>query len=92
MYSAVFAVNPMAAADIVKQLPNIKFKDSEVVDVDEEQIEQAFGRFKILADKKSEVFDEDMEAIVAETAIRAADKYRLIGLTVVCGTAATPTA
>ena len=60
--------------------------------LDEEQIQQAFQRFKILADKKSEIFDEDMEAIVAETVIRAADKYRLIGLTVVCGTAATPTA
>jgi 2-isopropylmalate synthase len=60
--------------------------------LDEAQIEQAFQRFKILADKKNEVFDEDLEAIVAETAIRAADKYRLAGLTVVCGTAATPTA
>lgn len=58
----------------------------------EEQIEQAFQRFKILADKKSEIFDEDMEAIVTETVIRAAEKYKLIGLTVVCGTVATPTA
>jgi 2-isopropylmalate synthase len=58
----------------------------------EEQVEQAFQRFKILADKKSEIFDEDMEAIVTETVIRAADKYKLTGLTVVCGTAATPTA
>ena len=58
----------------------------------EEQVEQAFQRFKILADKKSEIFDEDTEAIVTETVIRAADKYKLTGLTVVCGTAATPTA
>jgi len=61
-------------------------------DLDEDNIEKAFERFKALADKKSEVFDEDVEAIVAEVTIRAADRYRLTGLTVVCGTAATPTA
>jgi 2-isopropylmalate synthase len=60
--------------------------------LDGEQIEQAFRRFKILAEKKTEIFDEDMEAIVTETVIRAADKFKLTGLTVVCGTAATPIA
>jgi 2-isopropylmalate synthase len=60
--------------------------------LDEEQIEQAFHRFKILAEKKTEIFDEDMEAIVTETVIRASDKFKLTGLTVVCGTAAIPTA
>ncbi len=60
--------------------------------LEEEHVEKAFQRFKALADKKSEVFDEDVEAIVTETAIRAADRYQLTGLTVVCGTAAVPNA
>jgi 2-isopropylmalate synthase len=58
----------------------------------EEDIEKAFQRFKTLSDKKMEIFDEDIEAIVTETVIRAADKYELTGLSVVSGTAATPTA
>src|SRR5438067_826133 len=32
--------------------------------LDDEQLEQAFVKFKALADKKKEVFDEDIEAIV----------------------------
>jgi len=58
----------------------------------DEDGEKAFERFKTLSDKKSEIFDEDIEAIVTETIIRAADKYKLTGLTVVSGTVAIPTA
>jgi 2-isopropylmalate synthase len=54
--------------------------------------ERAFERFKALSDKKSEIFDQDIEAIVTETIIRAADKYKLTGLTVVSGTVAIPAA
>ncbi len=32
----------------------------------EDQVEKAFGRFKELADKKKEIFDEDLETIVDE--------------------------
>ncbi|MDP3730251.1 MAG: 2-isopropylmalate synthase [Candidatus Omnitrophota bacterium] len=32
----------------------------------ENQLEEAFNRFKILADKKKEIFDEDLEAIIDE--------------------------
>jgi len=35
----------------------------------DEQIEQAFSRFKTLADKKKHVFDEDLEAIVEDEII-----------------------
>jgi len=40
MYSAVFAVNPIAVADVIKQLSAVKFRDSEVVDVNEEAYRQ----------------------------------------------------
>ena len=36
MYSAVFAVNPAAAADLIRQAGRIACRDSEVMDVDEE--------------------------------------------------------
>ncbi len=36
MYSAVFAVNPAAAADLIRQAGQITCRDSEVMDVDEE--------------------------------------------------------
>lgn len=36
MYSAVFAVNPAAAADLIRQAGGIPCRDSEVMDVDEE--------------------------------------------------------
>jgi 2-isopropylmalate synthase len=58
----------------------------------DEDGEKAFERFKALSEKKSTIFDEDIEAIVTETIIRAADKYKLTGLTVVSGTVAIPAA
>jgi predicted polyphosphate/ATP-dependent NAD kinase len=36
MYSAVFAVNPAAAADLIRQAGQVACRDSEVMDVDEE--------------------------------------------------------
>lgn len=36
MYSAVFAVNPAAAADLIRQAGTVACRDSEVMDIDEE--------------------------------------------------------
>lgn len=36
MYSAIFAVNPAAAADLIRQAGEIACRDSEVMDIDEE--------------------------------------------------------
>jgi 2-isopropylmalate synthase len=57
------------------------------------QLNDAFVRFKALADRKKEVFDDDLRALVddAETAA-ANDRYRLTALRVVCGTEAPQTA
>ena len=39
---------------------------------------KAFERFKDLADKKKNVYDEDLIAIVTEEATRVTDKYELL--------------
>lgn len=44
-------------------------------------LNEAFARFKELADKKHEIFDEDLQALATEAASEAAaDVYRLIAL------------
>ena len=58
----------------------------------EDELKKTFQRFKDLADKKKEVFDEDIQALIAEEVLRAPDIYKLINLTVVSGTATIPTA
>ena len=52
----------------------------------ENAIEDAFQRFKDLADKKKEVFDEDIVALVDDEVIRANERIRLKSLQVVAGT------
>ena len=53
-------------------------------------IEDAFKRFKDLADKKKEVFDEDIVALVDDEVMRVNDRIRLTSLEVLCGTAHRP--
>ena len=63
-------------------------------DLDGDDLNRAFERFKVLADKKKEVFDEDMEAIVQDEVLRddVPDRYRLVALKVTGGTDTVPTA
>jgi len=60
----------------------------------EENLNRAFERFKHLADQKKEVFDEDMEAIVADEVLRieVPERFKLIKLSVVSGTESIPSA
>jgi 2-isopropylmalate synthase len=47
----------------------------------DEMLNAAFARFKLLADKKSEIFDEDIHALVSEEYIEVSiDLYRLISI------------
>ncbi len=57
-----------------------------------EQIDEIFEVFKKLADKKKEVFDEDIRAIVEDKYKLTPQIYELISLQVVAGNAASPTA
>jgi 2-isopropylmalate synthase len=50
------------------------------------QLEDAFVRFKALADRKKHVYDEDIEALVDEEIATAQDYIKLISLTVIAGT------
>jgi len=50
------------------------------------QLEDAFVRFKALADRKKHVYDEDLEALVDEEIAHAQDRVKLVSLTVIAGT------
>ncbi|HEY8352292.1 MAG TPA: 2-isopropylmalate synthase [Sphingomonadales bacterium] len=52
----------------------------------ENALEDAFRRFKDLADKKKNVFDEDIVALVDDEVMRGQDRLRLVSLEVQCGT------
>jgi 2-isopropylmalate synthase len=49
-------------------------------------LEEAFRRFKALADKKKHVFDEDIEALVEDQVATESELFRLEALTVIAGT------
>ncbi|GAB4299113.1 MAG: 2-isopropylmalate synthase [Desulfuromonadia bacterium] len=61
-------------------------------ELSEDDLNKAFEKFKALADLKKEVFDEDLDAIVADEVMRPAEKYRLDHITVTCGSFAVATA
>jgi len=61
-------------------------------DFDDEMLNKAFERFKSLADLKKEIFDEDLDAIIADEVMRVAEKYKLSHITVTCGSFAVATA
>lgn len=57
----------------------------------EEEINEAFARFKQLADKKHEIFDEDLQALISESSVEAEDEHiKLIALKVCSETGEKP--
>ncbi|WP_420600057.1 2-isopropylmalate synthase [Neptuniibacter sp.] len=57
------------------------------------ELNSAFARFKALADKKHEIFDEDLVALVSDTRAEASsEKYKLSSLSVTSQTGETPVA
>ena len=61
-------------------------------DLNKEDLDRAFVRFKSLADQKKEIFDEDLDAIVADEIIRVPERYKLLQMNVSSGSFAAPTA
>jgi 2-isopropylmalate synthase len=59
---------------------------------DEEQIELLFGRFKDLADRKKEISDEDIIALVEEKIGERQEYYSLLSFHLTYGSHAVPTA
>jgi len=58
----------------------------------DEALAKAFDQFKILCDKKKEIYDEDLEAIVEDQLEHSTPLFRLKSLQVMAGTGGIPTA
>ena len=69
-----------------------RFEELGVMFDTQEALNQAFQRFKELADKKHEIFDEDLHSIVSSSSHVAHEIYRLVTLDVVCATGHKPKA
>ena len=50
------------------------------------QLEDAFSRMKALADRKKDIYDEDIEALVDQEIAASHDRIKLTSLTVIAGT------
>jgi 2-isopropylmalate synthase len=61
-------------------------------DLNQPELDEAFTRFKALTDKKKQVADADLEALVADQLYQPREIYTLDGLQVACGTMGMPTA
>ncbi len=62
------------------------------IELTDDDLNKAFVRFKALADKKKEVFDEDLLAIIEEEVLTAGETYVLEHLQFLSGTGMIPTA
>lgn len=59
----------------------------------ESELNAAFARFKELADKKHEIFDEDLQALVSQTVISTTEeRFKLVCMSVCSETGVTPVA
>jgi 2-isopropylmalate synthase len=61
-------------------------------EIEGEEFQAAFRRFKDLADKKKTIYNEDLEAIVADSVIGLDQRFELVDLSILSGTFAPPTA
>jgi 2-isopropylmalate synthase len=62
------------------------------LEVSEEGLQKAFEDFKVLADKKKEVYDEDIEAIIFNQSSEDVQHYEIDSVTITSGNASIPTA
>ncbi|WP_404383282.1 2-isopropylmalate synthase [Caenispirillum salinarum] len=53
--------------------------------LDDDKLNDAFKRFKDLADLKKEVFDEDVAALIDDEILRARDRIKVVDLSVMAG-------
>jgi 2-isopropylmalate synthase len=54
-------------------------------DLGENALEDAFRRFKELADKKKDVYDEDIVALIDDSIVRSNERIRFVSLQVIAG-------
>ncbi len=55
-------------------------------DLSEEKLNETFAKFKNLADKKKEILDEDLIALVDDSLTNQKARYQLVALDIKCGT------
>ncbi|MDW8207609.1 MAG: alpha-isopropylmalate synthase regulatory domain-containing protein [Chloroherpetonaceae bacterium] len=59
---------------------------------DEAQLDKVYERFLLVADRKKQVYDEDLEALVADEIRNKNNAYDLVQVQVMCGDQGIPTA
>ena len=63
-----------------------RFEELGVIFADQAELDAAFVKFKDLADKKHEIYDEDLQALVSQVRVQhGEDRYRLQDLAVTTG-------
>ncbi|GGF85394.1 2-isopropylmalate synthase [Paenibacillus aceti] len=60
--------------------------------LDDERLNEAFAKFKVLADKKKDVTDQDLHALLQEKLVDTPEAYQLQAIHVSYGNESTPTA
>ncbi len=61
-------------------------------ELSDEELEHTFNQFKILADKKKDIYDQDIEAIIQDEKSEIPHIYELDSLSISCGPNTVPTA
>jgi 2-isopropylmalate synthase len=61
-------------------------------DLGQNQVEDVFRRFKDLADKKKDVYDEDIVALIDDQVVRGEDVVKFVSLRLSCGSEEPPQA
>ncbi|MEJ2416788.1 MAG: alpha-isopropylmalate synthase regulatory domain-containing protein, partial [Exilibacterium sp.] len=69
-----------------------RFEDLGITFASPEELNAAFSRFKELADKKHEIFDEDLQALVSDAEHQVQEIYHLQSLEVLSMTGQSPSA
>ncbi|MAT98879.1 MAG: 2-isopropylmalate synthase [Anaerolineaceae bacterium] len=69
----------------------VRIEDLGYDDLEKDELEQAFQRFKRLADKKKVVTDADIEAIIADEIYQPPEIWKLNQIQVSCGDRSIPT-
>jgi len=59
--------------------------------LDSDELDRVFNRFKEVADVKKDMFDEDLEAIIMDEVLRVPESYELLSLGAMSGSKTLPT-
>ena len=61
-------------------------------EMSEEKIEEAFEKFKVIADKKKNVYDRDIEELISKEAMQVPKTFQVYSYVINCGNSITSTA